>query len=74
MPIAPRLRALVVEISALEVKCNNQSTLIDCTLDLHNELTDWATNTEHGDAAMEVMAILEKFAQPTQVSRQTTAV
>lgn len=73
MPLAPRLRALVVEVSSLEEKCENQSKLLDSVLDLHNDLTDWATNTEHSEAAMEVMAILEQYARP-RASRQKTSV
>lgn len=73
MPIAPRLRALIVEISAIEDKCENQSEMLDHVLDLHNDLTDWATNTEHSDAAMEVMAILERYARP-KASRLKTVV
>lgn len=72
MPIAPQLKALITEVSALEARAENQANMLDSTFDLHNAITDWATNTEHSDAAMEVMAILEQFVRPLN-SRQTTA-
>jgi hypothetical protein len=73
VPIAPRLRALAIEISSLEEKANNQSEMLDRVLDLHNDLTDWATNTEHSDAAREIMEILERYARPV-ASHLKTAV
>jgi hypothetical protein len=47
--------------------------MLDRVLDLHNDLTDWATNTEHSDAAREIMEILERYARPV-ASHLKTAV
>lgn len=61
MTIAPRLRQLALEVSRMERHATQQSQLLDSLFDLHNDLTDWAVNTEHEEAALEVMAILEKY-------------
>lgn len=61
--IAPRAKDVMDQVGALEIHAANQALLIDKLADLHNDLTDWATNTEHEQAALEVMAILELYVQ-----------
>jgi hypothetical protein len=35
-------------------------------MDLHNDLNEWAVNTEHDRAAEEVMAILDQYLAKVQ--------
>lgn len=64
--LSSRLRSFVTEISSLEEKADNQAKMLDHVLDLHNDLTDWCTSTEHSEAAQEVMTILEQYAHPAK--------
>lgn len=59
--LGTQLRSLAVEAEALEAKSNRRGMLLDRSMDLHNELTDWACNTDHADAAEEVTRILDKY-------------
>lgn len=62
--IAPHLESLMIQAQAMDRQNVARAEMLDRTFDLHNDLTDWATDTEHGGAALEVMAILEKYASP----------
>lgn len=66
LSIAPRAKDVLDEISALEIHAASQTLLLDKLADLHNDLTDWATNTPHEEAALEVMGILEMYVQKTK--------
>lgn len=59
--IAPQMKALVDLCHDADLRLAAQGAMLDRTFDLHNDLTDWATNTEHDEAAMEVMAILDQY-------------
>lgn len=65
MHLATDLEQLVCGVTALELRADKQRIILDGLADLHNDLTDWATNTEHETAALEVMAILEQHVQKT---------
>ncbi len=59
--LGTQLRSLAVEAEAIEARSNRRGMLLDQSMDLHNDLTDWACNTEYVDAAAEITAILEKY-------------
>lgn len=61
--IAPQIRALLDQAEATDLHAASCTEMLDATFDLHNDLTDWACNTEHATAAAEVMEILEKYAR-----------
>lgn len=65
VPLAPAVESLLAAVKNADSMMSSQRTLLDRTFDLHNDLTDWATNTEHTEAALEVMAILEKYVAVT---------
>lgn len=64
MKLAPRFEELLGELSLIEGSMDAQRVMLDHTFDLHNHLTEWAVNTDHEQAAKEVLAILERFARP----------
>lgn len=59
--LATQLRSLALGVAATEARAEKQQIMLDDTMDLHNELTDWVCNTEHSEAADEITAILEKY-------------
>lgn len=59
--LAPQLRQIALDIARMESQSANQAQMLNSVMDLHNDLTDWATNTEHTEAGLEVMAILETY-------------
>lgn len=59
--LSQSLGSLSVGVAALEAKYNRMSGMLDQTMDMHNELTDWMCNTEHVEAAKQVSAILDKY-------------
>lgn len=61
MHVADQLRTLALSVSDVELKLAGRSEILDCMMDLHNDLNDWAVNTEHDAAADEVMAILDQY-------------
>lgn len=65
MPMTPSLshslHVLLQQAIDAEAHQLSQAAMLDLTFDLHNDLTQWAVNTEHNDAALEVMAILEQY-------------
>jgi hypothetical protein len=68
MALASELRDVAAQIGVLEQRANVQAVVIDHLADLHNDLTDWATNTEHEQAALEVMSILEQYIQKSKAT------
>lgn len=64
MKLAPRFEELLGELMLIEGSMDTQRAMLDHTFDLHNDLTDWAVNTGHSEAADEVLAILERYARP----------
>lgn len=71
MLLAQELRSLVVSVAHTEAQNAHRITMLDGVFDLFNDLTDWATNTEHGDAALEVMSILEQYARKGTPQRKS---
>lgn len=63
MELAIQFEQFTSAVSALEKRVDSQGQIIDSLADLHNDITDWAVNTEHESAALEVMAILEQYIQ-----------
>lgn len=61
--LAPQIRQLAYDVARIETQSVKQQQMLNAVFDLHNDLTDWATNTEHEEAALEVMAILEIYAK-----------
>lgn len=66
--LAPQLQELISAAKSADDKLSAQRAMLDARLDLHNELTDWVANTDHGDAAAEVLEILERNVQGQPVS------
>jgi hypothetical protein len=50
-----------LEVSDVELRLAGRSEILDCMMDLHNDLTAWSVNTEHTKAADEVMAIVDQY-------------
>jgi hypothetical protein len=69
--LAPQAKAFLEDLQRLENHSHSQTILLDGYADLHNELTDWATNTEYSEAADEVMAILEGYLQRSRPETQS---
>lgn len=65
--LASQLRTLALGVAATEARSENQQALLDKTMDLHNDLTDWACNTEHTEAAAEIMELLERYVTQPQI-------
>lgn len=61
MHLADRLRSLALEVSDVELRLAGRTEILDCMMDLHNDLNQWAVNTTHEAAAEEVMAILDRY-------------
>jgi hypothetical protein len=59
--LASQLRSLALAVSDVELKLAGRSEILDCMMDLHNDLTQWSVDTEHGKAAEEVMAIVDEY-------------
>lgn len=83
LDVGAQLRALAVDAEAVAAKCNRQQLMLDKTMDLHNDLVDWACSTDHAGAAAEITAILDKYfvtkrdstvavVIPNQLTRSTT--
>jgi len=66
------LRSLALSVSDLELKLAGRTEILDCMMDLHNELNVWAVNTEHDQASQEVMAILDQYLAKVQQIGLTT--
>ena len=66
--LAPQLEQLLSAARAQDAAVTAQRAMLDKKLDLFNDLTDWAANTKHGEAAVEVTQILEKYAQKQPAS------
>lgn len=61
MHLSDQLRALALGVADVELKLEARSAILDVMMDLHNDLNEWAVNTEHDAAAQEVMTILDQF-------------
>lgn len=61
MAIAPQAKAFAEQVALLETKLDVREQMLTRLMDLHNDLLDWTTNTEHAEAALEVGAILETY-------------
>lgn len=61
MAIAPQVQAFAEQVATLETRLAVREQMLTRLMDLHNDLLDWAVNTEHAEAAMEVGAILETY-------------
>lgn len=72
MHLASQLRALALSVSDAELKLAGRTEILDCMMDLHNELTRWSVNTEHDSAAAEVMAIVDQYLVKVQQAGLTT--
>ena len=72
MTLSQDLFKVADQLSALEAHVKSMSTMLDRVLDLHNDLTDWATNTDDEKSAMEVMGILEMYVQKAPNSSNVT--
>lgn len=75
MTLSDDLRVVAQQLSELEKQFEAQRTMLNSVLDLHNDLTDWATDAADERSATEVMGILEMYVQKSKVkgSRTTTA-
>lgn len=63
--LAPQLEEIITIARDQDEALVSQRLMLDRTFDLHNDLTDWAADTQHAEAAAQIMAILEKYAGPT---------
>jgi len=66
VPLSDQLRSLCLAVSDVELRLAGRSEILDCMMDLHNDLNEWAVNTEHDRAAEEVMAILDQYLAKVQ--------
>lgn len=60
MHLGQSLRSLALNVSDVELKLAARNGMLDAMMDMHNDLNRWAVNTEHDQAAEEVMAILDQ--------------
>ena len=60
MHLGQSLRSLALGVSDLELKLAARNGMLDAMMDMHNDLNRWAVDTEHDQAAQEVMAILDQ--------------
>jgi hypothetical protein len=66
------LRSLALDVSDIELKLSARNGMLDAMMDLHNDLNGWAVNTEHDQAAEEVMAIVDQYLARVQQLGLTT--
>lgn len=66
MHLASQLRSLALSVSDAELKLAGRTEILDCMMDLHNDLNRWSVNTDHEIAAQEVTAILDQYLQKVQ--------
>lgn len=72
--VAPQLRELALQVSAIESKNNRQSDMIEKCLDMHNELVDWACNTADTESSEQVLKIVEKYLQEFRTDQSKDSV
>lgn len=68
MHLGTSLRSLSIEVSDVELKLAARNVMLDAMMDLHNDLNDWAVNTDHGQAAEEVMVILDQYIENARMA------
>lgn len=73
MQIAPQLEEFARRVRIIEKAAGSNAVMLDTVMDLYNDLTEWATSTEHDEAAMEVMAILEQYVQKSKANSEAIA-
>lgn len=72
--LAPQLRQIALDVARIETQTVKQAQMLNSVMDMHNDLTDWATNTEHTEAGLEVMAILETYVQKAAKPRPKSGI
>jgi hypothetical protein len=58
--LAPQIRQMAIEVLQLEAKHTKQGAMLEASMDMYNELFQWATDTEDERAAKAVLAIMNK--------------
>jgi hypothetical protein len=62
--LAPRLRALTLEVARDARAAQQTGKMLDKYLDFHSALTEWVTTTDYPDAADEVLALMNELLPP----------
>lgn len=72
MHLASQLHSLALSVSDLELRLEGRTEILDCMMDLHNDLSRWSVNTAHDQAAKEVMEIVDQYLLKVQQAGLTT--
>jgi hypothetical protein len=72
--IAPRITQLAQDALELDTRLTCYAAMLDQALGMYVDIYEWAANTEHSEAAAEVLAILDRHRLPEGVASKKSEV
>lgn len=66
--IAPRVRSIGMEIAKLESSLSKKSETLDRYLDFHSAINHWILNTEHDQASLDIIRLMNQYLKVSEHS------